>query len=111
MSSERGRQADARVQQAIDELQQLIQGRYPAAIFSLYRGEDPEGTYLKATVDVDDTDEVVDLFIDRLIDLQVEERLPIYVVTTRPVERVLEQMRVSKLPRRYRHQNEVVANP
>ena len=50
--------------------------------------------YLVATVDIDDTDEVVEVFIDRLIDMQVEEGLPVYVVPPiRPIERVLEYMR------------------
>lgn len=41
--------------------------------------EGPDGLYLRAIVDVEDTDEVTEVFIDRMIDLQVEEDLPLYV--------------------------------
>jgi hypothetical protein len=37
-----------------------------------------------ATVDVEDTDAVVDVYIDRLVTLQIEEGLPVYVVPLRP---------------------------
>lgn len=102
MTAERASQSDPKMERALTELQQLIHDRYPSAIFSVYQGEDPTGTYLKATVDVADADEVVDVFIDRLIDLQVEEHLPVYVVTSRPVERVLEEIRSAQPSRRYR---------
>jgi hypothetical protein len=46
-------------------------------------GEDPEGLYVLATVDVDDTDAVVDVYIDRLLTLQIDDGLPIYVVPLR----------------------------
>ena len=36
-----------------------------------------------ATVDVDDTDVVVDVYIDRLLTLQIEDGLPLYVVPRR----------------------------
>ncbi len=39
-----------------------------------------------------DTDAVVDIFIDRLLDLQVEEQLPLYVIPVRPLERVLAEL-------------------
>jgi len=58
--------------------------------------------YLDATVDVVDTDEVMDVVVDRLLAMQVEEDLPVYVIALRPVERVLEAMRSAKLRRRYR---------
>jgi len=44
--------------------------------------------YLRAIVDVDDTNDVMDVFIDRLVDMQVEERLPVYVVPVHTPERV-----------------------
>jgi hypothetical protein len=65
---------------------------YPAATFDIFRGEDPEGTYLRAFVDVEDTDEVLDLVIDRLLPLQVEERLSLYFVASRPLARTLTQL-------------------
>ena len=34
-----------------------------------------------------------DLFLDRLVDMQVEEMLPLYVIPTRPIERTREMIR------------------
>lgn len=73
-----------------------IAQRYPQAVFEAGLGEDPDGVYLTATVDVQDTTEVFDVVVDRLIDMQVEEGLPIYVVPVQPLERVLEHMRALK---------------
>src|SRR5579871_1072137 len=111
MTTERANDSDERMQHALAELQQLIQDRYPSAGFSVYEGEDPAGTYLQATVDVKDLDEVVEAFIDRLVDLQVEEQLPIYVITARPVERVLEEMRSAIPSRRYQALGDANLNP
>jgi hypothetical protein len=77
----------------VDELKGLIQDRYPAATFEVAPEEDPDGIYLRATVDVEDIDEVVDIFIDKLLEIQVERRLPVYVMPVRPIERVLEEIR------------------
>ena len=77
----------ARIQEAIDELQGLIAARYPAATFEIGEGEDPDGVYLTATVDIEDMSEVVDVFLDRMVDLQVEEGLPLFVVAVRPASR------------------------
>lgn len=78
-----------RLDEAIVELRELIARHYPDATFSVSEGEDPDGIYLTATVDVEDMGEVVDVFLDRMVDLQVEEDLPIYVVAVRPLERNL----------------------
>jgi hypothetical protein len=42
-----------------------------------------------AAVDVDDLDEVVDLIGDRLLEMQVDEGLPVYVTPLRPIECVI----------------------
>jgi hypothetical protein len=76
------------LESAIAEIQELIASRYPAATFEISDGEDPDGIYLGATVDVADMGDVVDLFLDRLVELQVEEGLPLFVVPVRPVDRV-----------------------
>jgi hypothetical protein len=78
-----------RLEEAIVELRELIARRYPDATFTVSEGEDPDGIYLTATVDVEDMGEVVDVFLDRMVDLQVEEGLPIFVVAIRPLERNL----------------------
>ncbi len=44
--------------------------------------------YLEAMVDVEDLNDMLDVFIDRLVDMQIEERLPVYVVPVRTPERV-----------------------
>jgi hypothetical protein len=69
-----------RIQAALEEIKALILERHSDAIFHVTYGEDPCGIYLKAIVDIDDTDEVTDLYTDRLVDLQVEEELPIYII-------------------------------
>ena len=56
-------------------------------------GCDPEGIYLVMTVDIADTDEVMDVIGDRLVELQVTEGLPVYVTPLRPIERVIAQLR------------------
>jgi hypothetical protein len=83
----------------IAELQEQVLRRYPEARFEVFEGDDPRGTYLRAVVDVDDTDEVVDLVIDRLLDLQVEQRLPLYFVASRPPERPVERPHPRSRPR------------
>lgn len=87
MTSEYEQLTNPRILAAIEELQELISARFPAATFSVGLGEDPPGVYLRPVVDVDDRGEVVDVFIDRLTELQVEGDLPLYVVTRRPPER------------------------
>jgi hypothetical protein len=93
MRSERSVQLSPRMDDALRELQTLITGRFPEATFVVEEGSDPVGVYLVTTVDIPDTDEVVAAVGDRLIDLQVDEGLPIYVTPLRPIERVVTQLR------------------
>ncbi len=80
-----------RTQSAINELKAMIRRRYPPAAFAVTRGEDPDGIYLKVTVDVDDVDEVLDqVMLDRLFEIQVEQGLPLYLIPLQPTHRVLE---------------------
>ena len=79
---------NVRIQTALDELQKMIRERYPSAAFEIVQGDDPEGTYLWTTIDGEDTDTVLDLVVDRLLELQVEERLPVYVIPIQPPESV-----------------------
>jgi uncharacterized protein (DUF433 family) len=76
-----------RAQAALDELQAMIAARYPDTTFSVYTWYDIAGIYLKATVDVDDVDEVRDVFRDRLFDIQVEDGIPVEVDVRQPAER------------------------
>ena len=112
MNPERPFEIDDRTQNALDELKQIIQAKYPDARFAVTEGDDPPGTYLKATVDVDDIDDVVDVFVDRLIDMQVEEGLSVYVIPLEPVERVMAQMQsAASLPPRYRATHRAIGAP
>lgn len=91
MSHEDMNETNSALQRAVDELQHLIQTHYPSVVFEVGPGgDDPDGTYITAIVDLDDPDEVVDLVIDRLLEFQVEERLPIQVVPIRTPKRVAE---------------------
>jgi hypothetical protein len=78
---------DAQMQTAIEELRTLILQHYPEANFSVGTGEDPDGVYLRAIVDVEDRGEVINVVIDRLVALQVDENLPIFVSIGRPPAR------------------------
>lgn len=85
---------EGRMQDAVAELQAMIGQRYPSAAFSLSHPEDePSSVELTAVVDVDDPDEVLDTVIDRVIELQVDEQLPIHVVPIRTPERVAADLR------------------
>jgi hypothetical protein len=82
-----------RMEDAVRELKRLITARFPQAAFVVEEGFDPEGIYLVTTVDITDTDEVIAVVGDRLVELQVDEGLPVYVTPLRPVERVVAQLR------------------
>ncbi len=75
------------VQSAVVEVQGIIRERYPEARFHVGIGHDPLGVYMTATVDVEDTDDVDDLYFGRMVDIQVEERVPLYVSTESPHDR------------------------
>ncbi len=82
------------LEQALDELREMILDRFPDTTFSVSTSpDDPEIVLLNAVVDLEDTEEVVDLVIDREIELQVDEGLPIHVIPLRPLERVLAMRR------------------
>jgi hypothetical protein len=82
-----------RMEEAVHELKRLITVRFPQAAFVVEEGCDPEGIYLVTTVDIVDTDEVIAVVGDRLVELQVDEGLPVYVTPLRPIERVIAQLR------------------
>lgn len=81
--------ASGRMQEAIIELQAAITQRYPSTSFTLSHPEDePQSVELTAIVDVDDPDEVLDTVLERIIQLQIDEQLPIHVVPIRTPARV-----------------------
>jgi hypothetical protein len=77
---------------AMAEIKDLILQHFPDATFDSGPGEDPVGMYLIATVDLEDLGPVEDVFIDRLVDLQVDEGIPLYVITSRPLARTMEML-------------------
>ena len=93
MKSENHVRLTPRMQEAIDELKGLITARFPQAAFVVEEGFDPEGVYLVTTVDIADTDDVIAVVGDRLVDLQVDEGLSVYVTPLRPMERVIAELR------------------
>lgn len=83
-----GAPLDPRCHAAIQELTTLVAEQYPKASFVVSPGEeDPSVTHIIATVDVADPDEVVDLVIDRLLELQLQEGLPVHLIPVRTPER------------------------
>jgi hypothetical protein len=73
----------------VAELTDMIKQRYPTASFDVGPGEDdPEVTHITAVVDLDDPDEVTDLVIDRMLELQLEKGIPVYVIPIRTPQRV-----------------------
>jgi len=96
MRPETNRHLSPRMNDAVLELQDLISASFPEATFVVEEGFDPEGVYVVTTVDIPDTDEVIEAIGDRLVALQVDEGLPVYVTPLRPVERVVAQLRERK---------------
>jgi hypothetical protein len=79
--------SNERMSAAVNELQTAISSVFPEAQFELYAFDDPEGLYIRTTVDIDDTDQVIDTIIDRLVTFQFEDLLPIHVIPVRTPER------------------------
>jgi len=95
-------QVDGRMEAAIAELQALIGQRYPDATFSLSHPEDePTSVELTAVLDVDDPDEVLNIVIERVVQLQVDEQLPIHVVPIRTPVRVAAYLAERRQPGRW----------
>ena len=86
--------SDPRIRAAVDDLEHRILGRFPTASFSLTQGvgDDSEGIYLIVTVDADDPDAVLDLVIDRLLEIEDADALPLYVLPMRTPERIAREM-------------------
>jgi len=80
--------SDPKMQAAVDEMKELITSHFPSTTYTLDEADDPESVYMRAIVDVDDTDDVIEIILDGLVDLQVDDGLPIYVVPVRTPERI-----------------------
>jgi hypothetical protein len=94
MTTEREPKLRPRMHAAVEELKDLVPQHYPDATFRVARSPEKRRiVHLWTTVDVEDTDEVLDVVLDRVLHFQVEERLPIHVIPVRPRERVLAMLR------------------
>jgi hypothetical protein len=72
-----------RIAEVIEEFKQLVLDRYPEAEFEVTRGDDPPGIHVWATVNTDDLWEVIEYVSPRVVDVQVDEGLPVYLFPTR----------------------------
>ncbi len=101
MSPEQGRGTDdPAIRHAVEELQGTIRERYPSAAFDVSEGDDPEGVYLTATIDTDDLTTILETVSEPLFAIQVEQGLPLYLVPTRPADRVLKDLASRRARRR-----------
>jgi hypothetical protein len=88
MNSQYLHSLEASRREAVAELIGMITSEYPSASLEVSPGvDDPDATHIIAVVDMDDPDEVMDLVIDRLVELQVDDELPISVIPIRTPER------------------------
>ena len=105
---------DRQTEEAVNELQGVIAAKYPTATFEVGRAEDdPNSIHLTAIVDVDDPDEVGDLVLDRLLELQVDQGIPIHVIPIRTPERVIAELAAERQAarRRPRHTLPIFSRP
>ena len=75
---------EPKMQSAVDELQALIRQHHPEAQFRVSRDPDgSEAVHLNAVLDVDDTDLAADDFIERMMQIQIDDGLPLFVIPVR----------------------------
>jgi hypothetical protein len=97
MSTEREPKLRPRMHHAIAEIEELILQHYPDATFQVTRSpEDRRIVHLLTTVDVPDTTAVVEVVLARMMELQITEKLPLFVIPVRPRERVLAMLRAEE---------------
>lgn len=90
MNQARSEALEPWIVRALDDLTERIRMRYPDAEFDIELGiDDPNAIHLIVTVDIEEPEDVVDLVIDRVLEIQVEERLPIHVIALRPLKRII----------------------
>jgi len=58
--------------EAVRELQDLISASFPQATFVVEEGFDPGGIYVVTTVDIPDTDEVIEAIGNQLVAVQCD---------------------------------------
>ena len=82
------------MQAAIAELHGLILEKFPDTTFDTGEADEHGVVFVRAVVNVDDPDKVKDVFIDRMVDLLVDDGLAIYIVPVRaPAREAAERQR------------------
>jgi hypothetical protein len=77
----------SKVKEAAEELKGLIRAKYPEAEFRLARNPWEQRSWiLWAHVDVEDSDEVRRLVVDREVDMLAEEHIPLHVFVRKPIK-------------------------
>ena len=71
---------EPRMTQALEELAEMIVDEFPTATFRVSRGESPNEIWLLVYADVEDTEHVLNVVIDRGIDMLVDDGLFITVL-------------------------------
>jgi hypothetical protein len=87
MGVSKRRHLDKPMLAAINEIEALILKSYPETAFLLDLETDSQAVYVIATVNVDDPEEIIDCYIDRILELQIEDGLPLHFVPIRTPER------------------------
>ena len=78
-----------RVRDAVSELKATIVAQYPTARFELVRAvDDPKNYDLLVMVASADPDEVLDLVVDRVVEMRVEQSIPLHVLAVQPDDRL-----------------------
>src|SRR5829696_3181689 len=89
MNQEHLQASNPQISRALNELADLVRSGYPEATFQVAPAEDdPAIIHLLTRVDVDDPEEVADLVMDRMLEMQLDEGLPIYLIPLRTPARI-----------------------
>src|SRR4051812_48659351 len=83
---------------AVGDLKSLILSRYPGAEIQVGRSPDEaDAIVLWTAIDIDDLDEVIDFTIDRVMQYQIDDGLPLWVVPIHSTEYALAQLAASRV--------------
>jgi hypothetical protein len=78
---------------AIAEIKRLILQHYPDATFRVESGiDDPKAIHLVTIIDFEDTFDVLERVSERMMQIQINRGVPIFVIPMRPNERTLQML-------------------
>lgn len=75
---------EPRMQDAIAEIKSLVLDDYPDALFKAFPSSNVNGVYLRIIVDVEEPGDVSDLLLARMVEMHIDEELPIYPIPVLP---------------------------